>query len=80
MSFPKKPIVWFYDLRKSILEHSLEVFEMGQVGSRQLALLVGRWRRCFPTEGVKEHEGGLVVGGNLFFQHSCLQRACLFTP
>lgn len=32
------------------------------------------------AEGDKEQAGGLLVGGNLFFQHSCLQRACLFTP
>lgn len=39
-----------------------------------------RQRLHFATEAVKEQVGGLGLGGNLFFQHSCLQRACLFTP
>lgn len=67
-------------LSRRFLEHGLEVLEMELAGPRWAALLVGRRRRRFPAEGVKEQVGGLVVGGNLFFQHSCLQRACLFTP
>ena len=67
-------------LSRRFLEHGLEVLEMGLAGPRRAALLVARRRRYFPAEGVKEQVGGLVVGGNLFFQHSCLRRACLFTP
>ena len=80
-----QPIRWRFaqewpHLSRKFSEQGREVLEMGLAGPRQRALLVGRRRRCFPAEGVKEQAGGLVVGGNLFLQHSCLQRACLFTP
>lgn len=80
-----QPIKWMFaeerpHSSRRFWEHGLVVLKMGLAGCRRAVLLVDRRRRRFPAEGVKEQVGGLVVGGNLFFQHSCLQRACLFTP